>query len=320
MASPTRRERIAGGLVGLLVGDALGVPYEFHPPQDIPPRDHIEMTPPPGFARAHAGVLPGAWSDDGAQALCLLDSLLACGRFDADDFARRLLRWSDDGYLAVGGDVFDIGGTTSRALAALRRGTPALMAGPSAGSANGNGSLMRVLPLALWHQGDDGELAADAMAQSRVTHGHLRAQVCCALACLWARRILAGMEARDGAWHAAVTAFRNLWSTGSAPREELEHQIHPDDPPSGTGSGYVLDTLRSARLVLGAGDYPTVVRAAIALGYDTDTTACVAGGLAGIRDGVEAIPQTWRGNLREWETLGQPLLDALLRHAGSSAL
>lgn len=69
---------IAGGLFGLLVGDALGVPYEFHPADRIPPFDQIEMTPPPGFPRAHVGVAPGTWSDDGAHALVLLDKLYLC--------------------------------------------------------------------------------------------------------------------------------------------------------------------------------------------------------------------------------------------------
>lgn len=75
---PTRAERIAGGLIGLLVGDALGVPYEFHEADEIPPSAQIEFEPPAGFDRSHKGTPPGTWSDDGAQALCLLDSLLVC--------------------------------------------------------------------------------------------------------------------------------------------------------------------------------------------------------------------------------------------------
>ncbi|HEU4534512.1 MAG TPA: ADP-ribosylglycohydrolase family protein, partial [Polyangiaceae bacterium] len=77
-----RREGLAGGLVGLLVGDALGVPYEFHRASALPPADAIEMQPPPGFSRSHRGVPPGTYSDDGAQALCLLASLLDRGGFD----------------------------------------------------------------------------------------------------------------------------------------------------------------------------------------------------------------------------------------------
>ena len=75
-----REERLTGGLYGALIGDALGVPYEFHAAEELPPYAEIEMTPPAGFQRAHAGVKPGTWSDDGAQALCLLDSLAACGK------------------------------------------------------------------------------------------------------------------------------------------------------------------------------------------------------------------------------------------------
>ena len=99
------RDRIAGGLLGLLVSDALGCPYEFHQPADLPPLDQIEMAPPPGFDRAHVGTPPGTWTDDGAQALCLLASLLDRGGFDPSDFGRRLLNWYAWGYMAVDGRV-----------------------------------------------------------------------------------------------------------------------------------------------------------------------------------------------------------------------
>src|SRR5262249_59726529 len=150
---PTRKELMEGALVGLPGGAALGVPSEFGRPVDLPPAELIEFEPPPGFRRAHSGTPCGTWSDDSAQALCLLDSLLTCGRFGAEDFARRLLRWDDDGYLAVDNRVFDIGITTARGLSALRLGVPPLQAGPTGESANGNRSLLRVLPPAPWHPG-----------------------------------------------------------------------------------------------------------------------------------------------------------------------
>src|SRR5438094_2625874 len=99
----TRWERIEGGILGLLMGDALGVPYEFHPPEALPPVDSIEMDPPAAFERAHRRVPPGTWSDDGAHALCLLASLLDCGQLDIDDFGRRLVGWYRQGTMAVGG-------------------------------------------------------------------------------------------------------------------------------------------------------------------------------------------------------------------------
>ena len=308
MTTIARRDRIAGGLLGLLVGDALGVPYEFHPPQEIPPPEQIEFVPPPGFRRAHAGVSPGTWSDDGAQALALLASLLDRGRFDADDFGQRLVAWYERGVLAVDGKVFDVGIQTAQAIRAIMGGTPAASAGSADEYANGNGALMRVLPLALWHRGTDADLVADAHAQSRVTHGHLRSQICCALYCLWARQILAE---HPEPWQAAVATLRELYRIDTAAQAELEFSIRPDDLPEGRGSGYVVDSLRSARLVLETGAYEQVVKAAVALGNDTDTTACVAGGIAGLRDGLYAIPERWRSQLRGSELLA-PLRDRLL--------
>lgn len=312
MPTPTRRERIEGGLIGLLVGDALGVPYEFHPPAQIPAPSAIEFDPPPGYPRAHAQVPPGTYSDDGAQALYLLASLLDRGRFDPDDFGKRLLAWHDDGYLAVDGDVFDVGIQTGQALRALRAGTPALEAGPDEERANGNGSLMRVLPLALWHKGADAELVEDACLQSLVTHGHPRSQLCCALYCLWARRTLEG--AADP-WSAAAAALRGLLADDPEVLAEFETAVRPDDPAAVTGRGYVVDSLHSARWATAAGAFEAVVKAAVALGHDTDTTAAIAGGIAGLRDGRAAIPERWAAALRGRE-LSAPLLHALLDHAG----
>jgi ADP-ribosyl-[dinitrogen reductase] hydrolase len=307
----TPHERIEGGLVGLLVGDALGVPYEF---EKIPALEQIEFVPPRGHWHAWPGTPPGTWSDDGAQALCLLVSLLHCGCLDPEDLAKRLLRCHTEGYLWVDGRVFDTGVTTAEALRTYRAGRPALEAGPAGERDNGNGSLMRVLPLALWHKGTDHELVGDARAQSRVTHGHLRAQLCCALYCLWARRTLEGSAEP---WQAAVAALRALYHEGAEERRELDEHIQPDAPAQGEGTGYVVDCLHSARLAVAAGPFEVAVKAAVALGEDTDTTAAVTGGIAGLRDGVHAIPLRWREELRGRE-MYQPLLERLLGHAISS--
>lgn len=306
---PTRIERIEGGLVGLLVGDALGVPYEFYGPEQIPALAEIEMRPPPGFRHAHAGAPFGAWSDDGAQALCLLESLLERGRFDVEDFASRMVAWVERGHLAVDGKVFDIGNQTKAALRAISAGTPVLEAAPRGEQTNGNGALMRVLPLALWHRGSDAELVRDARSSSLPTHPHVRSQVVCALACLYARALL---DERDDPWGRAVASLRGLLADDAEAAHELEAHVRPDAAPGGSGSGYVVDCLHSARSALAAGPYETAVRAAIALGHDTDTTACVAGGLAGVRDGLQAIPERWRNALagREWL---DPLLARLRR-------
>ncbi len=313
-------------LYGLLVGDALGVPYEFVSPERLPPRAQLEMTPPDGWKRAHL-VLNGTWSDDGAQALALLDSLLTCNGLDLNDLASKIASWQFEGKYAVDGFVFDIGITTSAAIGRFRSGTKAKDAGPDDEMSNGNGSLMRVLPLVLWHRGDDLELAQMAMRQSLVTHGHLRSQLCCALFCLWARRVGEG-ENSEIAWTNATTKLRALLPTLCRAatqnddelfadlaigewESELEFHIRPDDDTPGRGSGYVVDCLRSVRDAMRERDYEAVVKFAVSLGHDTDTTACIAGGLAGLREGIDAIPSRWMTALRGKEFV-EPILVRLL--------
>jgi ADP-ribosylglycohydrolase len=305
---PSRQDRISGGIYGLLIGDALGVPYEFHPPENLPDLSQIEFAPPPDFRRAHAGTPPGTWSDDGAHALVMLASLLGCNGFDAEDFGRRLCDWYKDGYLAVDGRVFDVGVQTSTAIRALRQGQPALTAGGTDEWSNGNGSLMRVLPLALWHRGSDAELVQLAQQQSQVTHGHARSQMCCALYCLWTRNVLNGVSL---AWSEAFASLRDIYGTEPVYQTELEDHIRPLDEAAVTGSGYVVDCLRSAVWASEQGSYEQAVKAAVALGRDTDTTACVTGGVVGVRDGVQAIPSRWMEALRG-KDLVAPLLDQLL--------
>ena len=305
-SSLTRKQRIRGGLWGLLIGDALGVPYEFHHPSGLPAKAQIEMQPPTGFKRAHASVPCGTWSDDGAQALALLASLLNNNALNLDDFARRLINWYEHGYMAVDYQVYDVGVQTAAAIRQLMRGAAPEQAGGAGEYDNGNGSLMRVLPLALWHQDSDAELVHLAQQQSLVTHRHLRSQICCALYCLWARGLLNG---DDLAWGHAVANLRKIYGESSPAYAELEFHIRPDDEAIGKGSGYVVDSLRSARMVLlQENSYEAVVKAAIALGNDTDTTACIAGGLAGIKYGFDAIPERWMQALR-----GKDLVDPLLK-------
>lgn len=304
-------EKLEGGVLGLLVGDALGVPYEFHTPQEIPSAEDIEMLPPQGFPRSYSHVPAGTWSDDGAQALCLLDSLLACGGWDPADFAARLLDWSRKGRLAVDGIVFDIGIQTGAALARLADGVPPLEAGLGGERNNGNGSLMRTLPLALLHAGDEASLVTIAHEQSRVTHAHPCSQVCCALYALWARNEIAASPAP---WSKAVETLRTLYPPGTEHRLELESRVlpYPDGHPL-RGTGYVLDCLHSARAACQGSDYATIIRTAVAMGHDTDTTACVAGGIAGIRHGKSGIPAGWLSALR-----GREILDPLLRGLASA--
>lgn len=308
------RDRLEGGIYGLLIGDALGVPYEFKPPQEIPPEDLIEMQPPTGYRRSHGLVPPGTYSDDGAQALCLLSSLLDRGQLDLADFSQRLLSWFEHGCWAVDAKVFDVGRQTGRALRLIRGGSSPEIAGGRDEQSNGNGSLMRVLPLALWHQGTDDELVRDAHRSSLPTHAHPRAQTCCALYCLWARHVLSD---DPSPYEAAVDTLRAVYRASPEfgdQSHELLHHVLPTAPV--TGSGYVVDSLRSAFQVNMASSYESVVRRAIRLGNDTDTTAAIAGGIAGLRVGLQGIPERWRSALRGDQAV-RPLVDALVSRSAS---
>lgn len=286
-----RIARTRGGLYGLLIGDALGVPYEFSPPDMIPAPHLIDMSPPDGFVRAHGSVPPGTWSDDGAQALVLLDSLLECRGLDLGHFTNGLLDWYRHGFMTADGKVFDIGNQTRYALDNFARHGDPLTCSPVDDWSNGNGSLMRVLPCALAEVPTPAEVVARARQQGLPTHAHPRSQLACALYALMAWKMLEGAEAVEALDFAQEYLERTI-----DPRERSEFVIVLDgrlDPSK--GSGYVVDSLWSAiRAVLGTSDYESCVCHAISLGNDTDTTACIAGGLAGILYGENGIPDRWR--------------------------
>jgi len=283
--------RIRGGLYGLLIGDALGVPYEFSSPADIPERHLIEMSPPSGFARAHRAVPVGTWSDDGAQALVLLDSLTAYSALDLKQFSNGLLAWYRTGFMTPDGHVFDIGIQTMQALDNYARSGDPLTCSPSDERNNGNGSLMRALPCAFFLTPASTDIIARARKQSMPTHAHLRSQLACALYALMAWQMVEGRAPIEALDYAQGTLEETVH-----PTERLELSIVLDGrlEPS-QGSGYVVDSLWSAiRCVLATSDYENCLRNAIALGNDTDTTACIAGGLAGILYGEQGIPGRWK--------------------------
>lgn len=302
-------ERAEAGLWGLLIGDALGVPYEGHSPASLPPAESIDLLPPRGFARAHPGIPPGTWSDDGAQALALLDTLLASGGVDLDHFAGNLRAWLFEGRFAVNRAVFGMGRQTTSAINRLLAGVPPEQAGPASERDNGNGALMRVFPLLMRPWPSRLALAQAAIRQARVTHGHPRAHAACALYCLWVAGLCA--PAPGDAWAQAEAFLRDPACSEALalPRSEIEQVLDPAWRDRAGGSGYVVDTLWSARIALEEGrDYAACVCRAIAFGHDTDTTAAVAGAAAGVRHGLQDVPASWREGLR-----GRGLVEGLLQ-------
>ena len=289
--------RLSGAVWGHLVGDATGVPYEFRDPKDI------------GEVRFGAtgtyGKPPGTWSDDGALMLALLDSLTNVG-FDTNDQGRRALAWWRRGAYTPDGKYFDIGRTTMKALLAIEQGTPAEQAGPTGDQSQSNGSLMRILPLALWAHAQKlgaGALVDLATRASKVTHGHPACQVVCAVYTLAAAALLRGASRRQ-ALEASIDAVRSQYAEdGTAPdatlAAALEELVAWPTTNRPEGRGGVFNAFWSAWAAFeGASSYRETIERAIRYGNDTDTTAAIAGGLAGIRWGLDEIPAEWLAGMR----------------------
>lgn len=298
-------DAIRAAVYGHLVGDAVGVPYEFTAPD---PGRIVELR---GYG-TH-GQPPGTWSDDGALMLALLDSLVTVG-FDLDDQGRRALAWADaKAYTPDGDGSFDIGGATSTALSRLRAGVPAIDAGGMGEHDQGNGSLMRILPLALVDgRATDAELVERAHLASGVTHGHPNCQVTCALYVL----IACAMRERPDEEPEAVLAI-------SVDRLLEAYQDRPEDAKvlpgllahrsaAKAGRAWVLDSFWSAwEAVAASSSYREAIERCVRYGHDTDTVAAIAGGLAGLRWGLDesrgGIPAEWFNGLRGKEIVEEIL-------------
>lgn len=264
MSAPVRGLRAC--VYGMAVGDALGVPYEFRR------RGSFRCT---GMAGHGSHDQPaGTWSDDTSMALALCDSYRALGAVDADDVRRRFKAWYRDGAYTVDG-LFDVGGTTARALVAGH--------GMTGERDNGNGSLMRAAPMAFMDATDD-----DVRAVSALTHAHPTSTEACVRLVAVARALADGIPPRR-----------------AIPDADAVAALPEDSVRSG---GFVLDTERAAyRCLFTTGSYRDCVLAAVNLGDDTDTTAAVAGALAGIAYGMEGIPAEWLDAL-----LGKDVIEACL--------
>ena len=291
-------DRLTGALVGLAVGDALGTALEFTEPGSFTPITAIVGGGP-------FGLKPGQWTDDTSMALCLADSLIARGAFDAKDQMDRYVRWHREGYRSSTGRCFDIGSTVRKALVRyLGTGNP--MAGSIDPNSAGNGSLMRLAPVVIRYA-DHPELALRYAAESsRTTHGAPAAVDACryfAALLLGAFRGLSKAELLD----AGYGERHGFWR-----EEPLEPGIaavaaggwRQQPPEIRGGSGYVVDTLKAALWAFErSGDFREGALAAVNLGGDADTTGAVYGQLAGAHYGLRGIPESWRAVLHQHDQI-----------------
>lgn len=259
------RDRARGALLGLACGDAVGTTVEFAPRGSFAPvTDMVGGGP----FRLQAGQ----WTDDTAMAVCLAESLVACRGFDPVDQLKRYVRWWREGHNSPTGTCFDIGNTTRESLAEFERtGEPYRRLDPRNG---GNGSLMRLAPIPIAYA-DPGDAAEK---QGMTTHASLEANAACRLYAVAIRRAI------DGAGKAEVLDLPGGFKT--KPEAEIR------------SGGYVVDSLEAALwCVWRAAGFEEAVLLAANLGHDADTTAAIAGQLAGALYGESGIPPRWLARL-----------------------
>lgn len=292
---------VRAALLGAAIGDALGVPVEF---QSRTARQADPVTGMRAYGTHHQPA--GTWSDDTSMIVATMTGLIESGGCDPAAVMQQFGCWLDQARHTPHGVVFDIGNATHSALARARSGTPALECGGTSENSNGNGSLMRILPIALAYA-DDPDLIDKASGISSLTHAHERSRFCCAFYCLVASDLMHGgsiEEATAFAWE----ILDHRWTFSPAERLHFD-ALHPDrlfarGEDEIHSSGHVIDTLEAALWVNARHDeFADAVLHAVNLGDDTDTTGCVAGGLAGILHGEGAIPGEWLEALVKREDL-----------------
>ena len=283
-------------LLGLAVGDALGVPVEFTS------RATCQRDPVTGMRAFGTHHQPaGTWSDDAALTFCLAEALAA--GYSVQGLATNCVRWVEQGFWTPHGQVFDIGITTREALCKLKKQAPTSspLVGGRDEMSNGNGALMRILPLAFYQEqlplATRFQFIADASA---ITHGHVRSAIACFLYLKMAGYLRQGQN--------PTAAYAQLCQTAPAqlaelhiPDAEINHfkrvlsgELATLPESAIASSGYVVHTLEAALwCLLQHETYAATVLAAVNLGDDTDTTGAVVGGLAGLYYGEAAIPEAW---------------------------
>ncbi|WP_203932168.1 ADP-ribosylglycohydrolase family protein [Virgisporangium ochraceum] len=298
----TVRNRIAGGLLGVHAGDSLGATVEFSPWAEI--RDRY-----PDGLRDIVGGGPFHWppghaTDDTDLTRAVLLAYLEPGDDVVRTAADHMMAWYDGAWPGrePGSRPVDIGNATSWGLRKYRRTGDPRDAGAGAGRA-GNGSLMRCIPTGL-AVADRERRVRESMEISAITHDDERCTVACAAYNEIAAALLAGAdpsdavtEGREAAKDLAVVAEAVEFGRSLRPAVLAAHG--PGSALEAEASGYVLDSLVLAvAAVLDPRPFADVVVDVVRVGRDTDTNGAIAGGLLGIRDGVDAIPAPWVATLQ----------------------
>ncbi len=275
------QDRMRGCLLGLAAGDAVGTTVEFKARGSFPP-----VTDMVGGGPFH--LQAGQWTDDTSMALCLAASLVETGGFDPADQMRRYLRWYDHGYMSSTGTCFDIGNTTRQALERFRAsGKP--MSGSKHPSTAGNGSLMRLAPVAMFYAPNRKKAQTHATRSSRTTHA---APLCLEACALFADMLVLALGGAEK--EAILFASGRDWLKSGEMRAIAAGEYRDKGVESIRGSGYVVDCLEAALWCFWHADtFEQAILTAANLGDDADTTAAVCGQVAGAYFGAAGIPGKW---------------------------
>ncbi len=305
-----RQDRLAGVLLGLAAGDALGAPYEFHTSVDAAAAEPV--------GGGLGPWAPGEWTDDTQMAICIAE-VTATGSHDVEAIGGRFLDWYTDGPLDIGNQTRLVLGGAPSAGALREWAVTYLQRHPS--HAAGNGSLMRTAPVALACLGDDAAIADLARAVSELTHADPLAGDACVLWCVAIDRAVREGRldgVRDGLDLLAPDA-RQRWS------DHLD-EAEARPPEAFTPNGFVVTALQAAYAAVRQTPVPAdrpgahleaALRRAVGIGHDTDTVAAIAGALLGARWGWSAIPQRWLRVLHGWPGLRARDLVTLALHTVS---
>jgi ADP-ribosyl-[dinitrogen reductase] hydrolase len=304
-------DRIAGTLLGMAAGDALGAGYEF----ETPPFDRIAM-----IGGGLGDFAPGEWTDDTSMAVCIAEVLASSGVLDLTAIGDRFIAWERSG-------PPDIGNSTASVLRAARDGSelPAAAADFLArhpDGAAGNGALMRTAPVALAHLGDDEGLAVAAREVAALTHADPLAGDSCVLWCIAIDRAI-----REGRLDGVRDGLA-LLPAERRPRWQAALEAAETAPPATFApNGFTVTALQAAHAAVTQTPVPTdeparhlpaALEAAVRIGNDTDTVAAIAGALLGARWGASAVPPSWHRMLHGWPGLDADGLVALAGRIASS--
>ncbi len=290
---------VKAGIMGVCIGDALGVPVEFKKREDLKRNPVTKMLEYMSWNQPK-----GTWSDDSSLTLCLAEELTK--GYDLEKIGQSFVKWNKYGHWTAHGRLFDIGGTTRHALARLIKGESARFSGNIFEEDNGNGSLMRILPLAFYleNENDIQKIYLTVKEVSAITHGHFRSVFACFIYVIFAIQLLKGKSKREAYTYTQKVSLKYAEEQGFNPNEiELFSRIlkndiskYPEDEIK--SGGYVLHSLEASLwCFLNSESYSEAVLKAVNLGEDTDTTGAITGGIAGMYYGYENIPQEWIAEL-----------------------